>query len=298
MSAMKIQAVEGRKAKGARFRKTIYLLPNLLTASNLVLGILAIAISVNDSLTLSMYAETKVIPFVWPARLILIAIFMDFLDGRMARATGTTSKFGMEFDSMADLVSFGVAPAILIYLSVLRYTWVWGDTPTPVWGISIAVLYVVCTAVRLARFNVQSEIEEKDHFMGLPSPAAAGLLASYVLLSRWEVMGWSGKGIVLDKVMGWYQENINFWELRVMPIMTVVIALVMVSTIPYPSLKKWKTETVKPWTLALIILAVFWLIKAAEPTSFLLLTIYLLWGPFKFITHKSVARLRRPKPTT
>ena len=288
MSAMRNTTFEGQRAKSTNFRKGIYLLPNLLTAANMVLGILAIAAAINDSLTLSLAAETKVIPFVWPARFILMAIFMDFLDGRVARATGTTSKFGMEFDSMSDLVSFGVAPALLIYLSVLRYS--------SFWGISITVLYVVCTAVRLARFNVQAAIEEKDHFMGLPSPAAAGLLASYVLLSRWEVMGWSGKGIVLDKVMGWYQENINLWEMIGIPVMTIIIALVMVSTIPYPSLKKWKTETVKPWTLALIILVVFWLIKAAELISFLLLASYLFWGLIRFLTHKSVARLRRPKP--
>jgi CDP-diacylglycerol---serine O-phosphatidyltransferase len=287
MSAMKIQTSEVMRPKDARFRKTIYLLPNLFTAANLVLGILAISMAINDSLTLSMYAETKVIPFVWPARLILIAILMDFLDGLVARATGTTSRFGMEFDSMADMVSFGVAPAILIYLSVLRYT---------TWGIFITVLYVVCAAVRLARFNVQAEIEEKDHFMGLPSPAAAGILTSYVLLSRW--MGWYDKGIVLDKVMGWYQETINYWDLIVIPVITAVVALVMVSTIRYPSLKKWRNVTVNFRTLVLIPLVFFWLIKAAEPTSFLLLTAYLLWGLFRFITHKSVARLRRPKPTT
>jgi len=287
MSAMKIQTTEARKVKGARFRKTIYLIPNLITASNLVLGILAISMAINDSLTLSLAAETKVVPFVWPARMILIAFFLDFMDGRMARATGTTSKFGMEFDSMADLVSFGVAPAILIYLSVLRYT---------SWGIFIAVLYVVCAAVRLARFNVQADIEEKDSFMGLPSPAAAGILISYVLLSRW--MGWYGKGIVLDKVMGWYQETINVWDLVVIPVITVVVALTMVSTIRYPSLKKLQNVTVNFSTLVLIPLAIFWLIKAFELTSFVLLTAYMSWGLIRFITHKSVARLRRPKPAT
>src|SRR6185295_10391421 len=120
--------------------------------------------AINDSLNISLASESKVVAFAWPARFILMAIFLDFMDGRVARATGTTSKFGMEFDSMSDLVSFGMAPALLIYLSVLRYF--------QFWGLAITILYVVCAAVRLARFNVQAMIEENAHFMGLPSPAA------------------------------------------------------------------------------------------------------------------------------
>lgn len=263
-------------------RKSIYLLPNLLTAANMVLGILAIAYAVNDSLTQSLVADSKVKPFVWPARFILLAIFLDFMDGRVARATGTTSKFGMEFDSMADLVSFGMAPAILIYLSVMRYM--------PFWGLAITVLYVVCVAVRLARFNVQAQIEEKDHFMGLPSPAAAGLLASYVLLSRWE--GWYSKGPVVKKLMNLYGENMNYVESIAIPVLTVLVALVMVSTIRYPSFKKWNTETVKPWTLVMVVMLVFLVVYAAELTAFLLLTFYLLWGLAHLITRKGADRLR------
>ena len=237
---------EERPAK-SRLRKTIYLLPNLFTAGNMVLGILAIAYAINDSLTLSVAAETKVTPFVWPARFIVIATFADFLDGFVARATGTTSKFGQEFDSLSDLVSFGMAPAILIYLSVLRYM--------NVWGLCITVLYIVCAAIRLARFNVQAQVEEKSHFMGLPSPAAAGTLASYILFSHW--VGWYGEGIIMNKVMGWYEENLTYVELYGIPILTVILALVMISTISYPSLKKIKLESVKPWTLAFIVLFCF-----------------------------------------
>jgi len=252
----------------ARFRKSIYLLPNLLTASNLVLGILAIVASLNDALALSLSEQGKTPPFVWPARFILRAIFLDFMDGRVARATKTTSRFGVEFDSMADLISFGVAPSLLIYLSVLRYL--------DFWGISIMVLYVVCAAVRLARFNVQANVEEKDHFTGLPSPAAAGLLASYALLSRWE--GWYAKGAMVNQVMGWYVKNIATVERVVIPSLTILVALVMVSTIRYPSLKGLNRETVKPWTLAVIVLFFFWIVYAFELTAFLLLAFYLLWG--------------------
>jgi CDP-diacylglycerol--serine O-phosphatidyltransferase len=287
MVALKYKPEEMDKPVNSRFRKSIYLLPNLFTAANMVLGILSIASAINDSLTLSLAAETKILPFVLAAKLILGAIGLDIVDGRVARATGTTSKFGMEFDSLSDLVSFGVAPAILIYLSVLRYL--------PFWGISITVLYVVCAAVRLARFNVQAGIEEKDHFMGLPSPAAAGLLASYVLLSRWG--GWYGKGIILNKVMGWYEENISYVETIAIPALTILVALVMVSTIRYPSLKKWKSETVKPWVFPLVILLIFWLVYAAEFTAFALLSLYLLWGVVHMITRKSTDRLRGHRPT-
>lgn len=277
---------EGVKPASSRFRKTIYLLPNLFTAGNMVLGILSIAYAINDALTLSVAATTKVVPFVWPARFIVIAAFMDFFDGFVARATGTSTRFGMEFDSLSDLISFGMAPALLIYLSVLRYQ--------DGWGLCITVLYVVCAAIRLARFNVQAQVEEKSHFMGLPSPAAAGILASYVLLSRWG--GWYGGGIVLNKVMGWYEENLNYIEFWGIPILTVMIALVMISTLNYPSLKKFKLETVKPITLAFIVLVIFSLIKAAEPTAFGVLTIYFFWGLISSLTKKGFDRLRRSKP--
>lgn len=286
MSALKAKPGPARQNANSRFRKSIYLLPNILTAANMVFGILSITYSIQDSLTLMAAESSSILPFVLPAKLILVCIFLDFMDGRVARATGTTSRFGMEFDSLSDLISFGMAPAILIYLSVLRYM--------SVWGVAITILYVVCAAIRLARFNVQSQVEEKDHFTGLPSPAAAGLLASYVLLSRWA--GWYGKGVILNKVMGWYEENISFVELTIIPILTVVIALVMVSTIAYPSLKKWKRERIKPITLGIVAIMIFCLVYAYEFAAFALLASYLLWGIVGMFTRKGAERLRR-KPT-
>jgi CDP-diacylglycerol--serine O-phosphatidyltransferase len=287
MAAPKIKPYVSAETKpnSSRFRKTIFLLPNMFTAGNMVLGILSITYAINDALTLSVAAETKVIPFVWPAKFIVFATLLDFMDGFVARATNTTSKFGQEFDSLSDLVSFGMAPAILIYLSVLRYQ--------NGLGLFITILYVVCAAIRLARFNVQAQVEEKSHFMGLPSPAAAGIIASYVLLSRWP--DFYEKGIVLNKVMGWYEENLNFVEFWGIPILTVIIALVMISTISYPSLKKFKLESIRPITLLFVVCVVFMLFKAFELTAFLLLTFYLFWGIFLAVTKKGVDRLRRPK---
>jgi len=270
-------AVSGNKNTNSRLRKSIYLLPNMLTAFNMVLGLLAIVYAINDSLTLSLEDNT-VIPFVTSAKFIIAAAFMDFMDGFVARATGTTSRFGMEFDSLSDLISFGVAPALLLYLSVLRYI------PGLGVGLSITIFYIVCAAIRLARFNVQSQIEEKTSFMGLPSPAAAGLLASYVLLAHWS--GWYEKTIIVNKVMHWYEENVSSIELTIIPVMVVIVALVMVSTISFPSLKKWNKETVKPWTLAFVFVVICMLFYAVEFTSFALLTIYLLWGITRALTKK------------
>ncbi len=279
MAVPKYKAIQGDKGKilNSRLRKSIYLLPNMLTASNMVLGLLAIVFAINDSLTLSMEARS-VIPFVLSAKLIIVAAFMDFTDGFIARATGTTSRFGMEFDSLSDLISFGVAPALLLYLSVLRYIPVLGL------GLSITIFYIVCAAIRLARFNVQAQVEEKSNFMGLPSPAAAGLLASYVLFAHWS--GWYEKTIIVNQVMHWYEENVNFFELTGIPIMMVIVALVMISTIAYPSVKKWNWEKIEPWTLAFIVLAIFLLFYAVEFSSFALLTFYLLWGITRALTKK------------
>lgn len=226
VSKSKSSAGVSDKNLNSRLRKSIYLLPNMLTAFNMVLGLLAIVYAINDSLTLSM-EDSHVIPFVLSAKFIVAAAFMDFMDGFVARATGTTSRFGMEFDSLSDLISFGVAPALLLYLSVLRYI------PALGVGLAIMIFYIVCAAIRLARFNVQAQVEEKSHFMGLPSPAAAGLLASYVLLAHWS--GWYEKTIIVNKVMHWYEENVSSIELTIIPVMVVIVALVMVSTIAFPA---------------------------------------------------------------
>jgi CDP-diacylglycerol--serine O-phosphatidyltransferase len=268
---------------GPKFRKAIFLLPNLFTASNLILGFLSIVMAFNDALALKLGQETQQLPFVWSARLILIAILFDMMDGRLARATGTTSRFGVEFDSMSDLVSFGMAPAVLIYATVLRYL--------PLWiGVFPAVLYVVCAAVRLARFNVQSGVEEKDKFMGLPSPAAAGVLASYVLLSRWP--GWGDHGL-MTTVMNFYENKVNAIETVGVPILTFLVAFLMVSTVRYPAMKKLNWEKVKAPTLVAVILILYFVFTAAEFTVFALLLTYLLWGLLGSVAKGGLGRLRQ-----
>jgi CDP-diacylglycerol--serine O-phosphatidyltransferase len=140
-----------------KFRRGIYLLPTLFTVGNLFCGY--------SSLIKSFQGEIE-----HAAVFIIVAGVLDGLDGRIARLTGATSDFGLEFDSLADIVSFGIAPAML------AYRWALGSFDRLGW--LIAFIFLVCAAMRLARFNIQSSVGDKRHFAGLPSPMAAGTLAS------------------------------------------------------------------------------------------------------------------------
>lgn len=149
-----------RKKKDRRRFRGTYLIPNLITTGSLFAGFYAIVASINGR-------------FEAAALAILVALVLDGLDGRLARLTQTTSGFGLQYDSLSDLVAFGVAPAILVYLWALkefgRFGWV------------AAFLFVVCGALRLARFNVQSGSMDPRYFNGLPIPAAATFVATGVL---------------------------------------------------------------------------------------------------------------------
>ena len=145
-----------------RFRRGASILPSLFTIGNLFLGFWAIVRTLHGQ-----YAEA--------APLVFWAILLDVLDGRIARMTGTTSEFGAELDSLADVVSFGVAPALLAYS--------WGFSTLPRVGWLVAFLFVVCGALRLARFNVQKSSVDGRYFVGLPIPAAAAPVAALVNVS-------------------------------------------------------------------------------------------------------------------
>lgn len=142
-------------------RRGIYLLPNLLTTGNLFSGFYGIV-----SIMSANYVRAAVAVFV--------AVVFDILDGQIARYTKTSSRFGLEYDSLADLVSFGIAPGLLIYT--------WALTGYGRLGWVAAFLFVACGALRLARYNVQAGSGDGRYFMGLPIPAAAGLIAATVLL--------------------------------------------------------------------------------------------------------------------
>ena len=135
-----------------KLRRGVYLIPSLFTAGNLMCGFFSIIATFNGE-------------FINAALFIILANILDGIDGYAARLTRTSTQFGVEFDSLADVVSFGVAPAVLVYL--------WALVPWQTWGWLAACTYVVCGALRLSRFNVQAMGMSKNHFVGLPIPAAA-----------------------------------------------------------------------------------------------------------------------------
>ena len=184
----------------------IYLLPNLFTTCGLFAGFYAIIAAANSQFTAAAIA-------------VFVAGIMDGIDGRVARLTGTSSAFGVQYDSLADLVSFGLAPALVMYhwsLSALKFD---GGTLGRV-GWAVAFLYAACAALRLARFNTQVGVVDKRWFVGLASPAAAGLMMSFV---------WA----FADGDLGWSGEELRYVALAV----TLVSALLMVSRIRFWSFK-------------------------------------------------------------
>ncbi|KRG43580.1 CDP-diacylglycerol--serine O-phosphatidyltransferase [Stenotrophomonas panacihumi] len=186
--------------------RTIYLLPNLFTTAGLFSGFYAIVAAANGD-------------FVPASIAVFVAAIMDGLDGRVARLTGTSSEFGVQYDSLADLVSFGMAPSLVMYhwsLSALKFD---GDVLGRV-GWAAAFLYAACAALRLARFNTQVGVVDKRWFIGLASPAAAGLMMSFV---------WA----FADGKLGWSGDELRYVALAV----TLVAALLMVSRIRFWSFK-------------------------------------------------------------
>jgi CDP-diacylglycerol--serine O-phosphatidyltransferase len=189
--------------------RSIYLLPNLFTTAALFSGFFAIIAAAQGRYEAACVA-------------IFIAAVLDGLDGRVARMTNTQSEFGVQYDSLADLISFGMAPALVMYHWALESMRL--DTPTlGKIGWLAAFLYAACAALRLARFNSQVGVVDKRWFIGLPSPAAAAVMASFVW--TWHDLGWSG-------------EELRYAALTV----TVLVGLAMVSRFRYPSFKGGKNK--------------------------------------------------------
>lgn len=213
----------------------IYALPNMFTAANFLLGFLSILFTVDQK-------------FLSAAWAILLGSVFDMLDGRVARLTNTTSKFGVEFDSLCDLVSFGVAPAILLYYISMQ--------PFNRLGIVAALIYGLCGALRLARFNVLSEVLPKSYFQGLPIPMASMVVATGVLLAKEMEFDLKGRSFVL--------------------VLSIALGLLMVSTIKFPSFKDFHLRQRRPFTLiaslfAFIVMLVTWF----EYTAFFLIAGYI-----------------------
>src|SRR6267143_3868455 len=196
-------------------RLKIYFLPNLMTAGNLVCGFVALTkiVAVSDE----DLANGNFVQIKWALFYILLACIFDLLDGRLARMGGHDSPFGREFDSLADVISFGIAPAFLVHRIVLKDVFV----SYPEAGWFIASIYLICGAFRLARFNclaAQAGSGGGKEFLGFPIPAAACMVASLTLFMIW-----------LNKI-GWIEERFSVSRWRyVLPAIMLFLSWMMVS---------------------------------------------------------------------
>ncbi len=232
-----------RRAQRRNPGRAISVLPNLITSAALMLGFWSITLSIRHNFELAALA-------------IVLAGICDALDGRIARATRTTSSFGVEYDSMSDLVSFGLAPALLFYN--------WTLLPLGPRGWLIAALFALCAALRLARFNVKAQVEDQLHYQGIPSTFAGG----FVAVGVW-FMGWLGLEPPFSTVLGMLVTG-TF----------AMLALLMVSSVPYPSLKMIKIEGRRAYpTLVVIVLGAVAILLNHEPMMFGLGVVFVLSGP-------------------
>lgn len=233
-------------------RRGFYLLPNLLTTASLMLGFYSITMSFGAFISPKEGVEY----FVRAAWAIFAAGIFDGLDGRVARLTKTTSEFGMQYDSLSDLVSFGLAPAALIYNFALR--WGWSDYRGTGLGWVVAFLFVVCGALRLARFNVTTDKLPEGVFQGLSIPAAAMVMVFSVLL--FQESGWVTK----------YGAAVTYWPFL---IAMTAAAFLMVSRFYYPNFKNLDVHRRHPFGTFLFIIIVLVIIFAQPVKSLFLLTL-------------------------
>lgn len=245
-------------------RKGIYLLPNFFTLGNFAAGFFAI-INLFDG---------KFIPASWA---ILVAWLFDALDGHIARLTKTTSKFGIEFDSLADIISFGVAPSLLMYFLVLNH---YGKM-----GILVSFIFIVAGALRLARFNIKrvDVVDVNYYYSGLPIPAAGGILATFVLVYSMFVKETNSRmiSVVMKNVPLLY---------RLIPLSMLLLSYLMVSNLRYASFKGLKLNKRKSFRIFIFIIGgglIIWMYP--ENMILIILVVYvlsgivdLLWRTYKF----------------
>ncbi|MDJ0805828.1 MAG: CDP-diacylglycerol--serine O-phosphatidyltransferase [Gammaproteobacteria bacterium] len=232
--------MEPEQDKAKKQRRGIYLLPNLLTTATLFFGFYAILAAMNGK-------------FEAAAMAIFAAMLMDGLDGRVARLTNTQSEFGAEYDSLADMIAFGLSPALVVYS--------WALTDLGKLGWLAAFIYTAATALRLARFNTQIGVADKRYFQGLPSPSAAAIMAGGVWLGvDYEISGGS---------VGW-----------IAALLTTVVGLLMVSNFRFHSFKEIDFHGKVPFIAMVIMMLGFAVVLTHPPTIlFLLFLAYAFSGP-------------------
>ncbi len=225
--------------RSRKLRRGIHILPSLFTTGNVFCGFYAFIAVLNDDYYIAAWA-------------LVVAMIFDALDGRVARLTKTTSAFGVQYDSLADIISFGMAPAFLVYAWVLK--------PFGRLGWMAAFLFLLCGALRLARFNVTKPDMKGDHFIGLPIPAASASLASIVIAFE------------------------DLFATRLNPMVMVVLvytlAFLMVSNIKYPSFKKFQFKKRVAFSRFLfVILFIYVLATIPRVALFILSFTYIVIGP-------------------
>ncbi len=249
---MRVPRVKRRK-RGEAIRRGFYVIPSLFTVANMFCGFLAMVESTRGH-------------FERAAVLILVAIFADVLDGRIARLTGTATAFGEAYDSLADVVSFGAAPALLAYL--------WGLSEVHRVGMAVVFLFLVAGSIRLARFSVHSH--DSLDFIGLPIPAGAGAIAMLVLMSPTPVTHPAFIPVVAAFVLA--------------------LALLMVSNLPYKSFKGANLRRQWPAPTLFLIALVFSLVTLTPYVLSVLAAIYILSAPVAVLTGRVRRRTRNPDP--
>jgi len=243
-----------------RLQRGAYLLPSLFTVGNMLLGFYSIVCGLRGQFRLA-------------AILIAVAAVVDTLDGLMARLTGTESDFGKEYDSLADVVTFGAVPALL--------TWLWGlaELHRDAW--LLPAFFMICTATRLARFNVQHKVVDKRWFVGLPTPAAAGTICSLLFYAP--------------------DREWKSWMIGLVAVSLLLVGLLMVSTFRYRSVKGFDPRQRMSYRAAVPIAALLLVVYYQPYALLLILTVaYTLSGPLLWLFGKLRGRGRpqpQPEPT-
>ena len=238
----------------------IYLLPSVLTTFGMFAGFYSIIASINGEFTTAAIS-------------IMIAMLWDTLDGRVARLTNTQSEFGAEYDSLADLVSFGLAPALLVY------EWTLSDLGR--FGWLAAFIYLACAALRLARFNTQVGSADKRYFQGFPSPAAAGVIATMIWLKIWTYAFFDSDVISIGYYLG--------------AGITIVCGLLMVSNVRYYSFKELDSKKASFRFLLGIVLSLIVLLYKPNIVLFTGFFLYMLSGTFITIVGLNKRRIEKKK---
>lgn len=246
----------GGAARERQLRRGVYLLPSLFTLGNMFCGYACVLYAMRGEITTAA-------PFIG------FAVVLDMLDGRIARLTGTTSAFGREFDSLADVISFGIAPAVLVFQ--------WGLEPLNRLGWATGFLFVAAAAIRLARFNIQSTgVTDKRYFVGMPSPAAAAVPASTAFF---------------------YPDGFSNPRLALLALLVALVpAVLMVTTIRFRSFKTFDLKVRRPYKVLVVLAGVIAVVQLEPRVVLITLAYVYLASPFVGMVWTKLRRKPAPGP--